>query len=166
MKRLLAFLSVNVPTQVNIQKLAASTEISRPKVYEYLERLHQARLLNLVRTAGSGYKMLAKPDKIYLENSNLSYALTEKVNTGTVREMFFVNQLHNAFSPHPSGDTRPVNSAARGDFLVNGEFTFEIGGKDKDARQVRGVERSFIAADEIEAGFGNKIPLWLFGFLY
>lgn len=165
-KKLLAFLAVNVPTQVNIQKLAAGTGISRPKIYEYLDRLHQARLLNLIRTADSGYKMIAKPDKIYLENSNLSYALTDRVNTGTLREMFFASQLHNAFTPHPSGAVSPIHSASEGDFQVNGRFVFEIGGRDKNAKQIRNADNALIAADGIEAGFGNKIPLWLFGFLY
>jgi len=166
LKKLLSFLTVNVPSQVNIQKLASMTEISRPKVYDYIERLHQARLLNLVRGGESGYKIMSKPDKIYLENSNLSYALSERVNTGTIREMFFVNQVKNALTLHPASNKSPVCTAAQGDFRVNEKFVFEIGGKDRGGKQIRGVEGAFIASDEIESGFRRKIPLWLFGFMY
>lgn len=166
LKKLLMFLALSSPSRVNIQKLAAGTEISRPTIYEYLESLHQARLLNLIRDGGSGYKVLSKPDKIYLENPNLAHALTERINTGTLRETFFVNQILNAYTHYPRQSGQPIHTADRGDFLVNEEFTFEIGGKNKGIRQIQGVDDAFIAADEIETGFRSKIPLWLFGFLY
>lgn len=166
LKKLLAFLAVNSPAQVNILKLSTNTEISRPKVYEYLESLDQARLLNLVRGRESGYKILSKPDKIYLENPNLTHALTEQINTATLRETFFVNQLLNTYTRRPTQSRHPIRTADSGDFLANEKFTFEIGGKNKGTRQIQGINNAFIAADEIEAGFGSKIPLWLFGFLY
>lgn len=166
LKKLLTFLALTPPAQVNIQKLSASTEISRPKIYEYLASLYQARLLNPVSKGKSGYKILSKPDKLYLENPNLAHTLTEQINTGVLRETFFVNQLLNACTHHPLESGQPLRSAERGDFLVNGELTFEIGGKSKSDQQIRDVKNAFIAADEIEAGFASKIPLWLFGFLY
>ncbi len=166
LKKLVTFLAENVPSRINIQKLSSLTEISRPSVYEYLECLSQARLLNLVRHPGAGYKKLSKPDKIYLENPNLAYALSENINTGTIREAFFVNQVQNAFSHHPGIVESPIASATQGDFLVQDKYTFEVGGKSKGAHQVQNVSQSYVAADGIEAGFGRKIPLWLFGFLY
>ena len=166
LKKLLAFLALSAPSRINIQKLSGSTEISRPKIYEYIESLHQARVLNLVRDGKSGYKTLSKPDKIYLENPNLSHTLTDKTHVGTLRETFFVNQLLNAHTHQPSQFTQPIKTADKGDFLVNKEFTFEVGGKNKGSGQIKGVDNAFIAADEIETGFGPKIPLWLFGFLY
>ncbi len=169
LKKLIAFLAVNVPSMVNIQKLSSMTEISRPKIYSYLERLHQARLLNLVRQSGSGYKMLSKPDKIYLENPNLAHALSETVNPGTIRETFFLNQIHNALMPHPASPEIAVHTSDYGDFSIivqDKAYVFEIGGKTKTGKQIRGIDNAYIAADGIESGFGRKIPLWIFGFLY
>lgn len=166
LKKLITFLAQNAPSKINIQKLSSMTEISRPKIYEYLEILSQSRLLNLVRGNGTGYKILSKPDKIYLENTNLAFALTEKINTGTLREAFFVNQIYNTFSAHPGLSDSPISSAEYGDFYVNNESTFEIGGQNKGIKQIKDVNKAFIAVDDIESGFGIKIPLWLFGFLY
>ena len=165
-KKLLYLLAVTPPFAPNIVKLAEATDISRPKLYEYLEHLQGAKLLNLLRQRGRGYAILTKPDKIYLDNGNLMYAVAEDVNTGTLRELFFVNQMRNAFSTHPALVDATVELTDRGDFLVKSAYTFEIGGKAKPYDQIKGIDESFIAADEIETGFGNKIPLWLFGFLY
>ncbi len=166
LKKLLYLLATSVPFTPNISKLAEATDISRPRLYEYLENLQDARLLNLVRSQGRGYEVLTKPDKIYLENSNLMYAISEKVNIGTLRELFFVNQLRNASALHPGLVENTVELSAKGDFIVKSEYTFEIGGKGKGFGQISGVEKSFVVADDIETGFQNKIPLWLFGFLY
>ena len=165
-KKLLYMLAVTLPFAPNIVKLSEATEISRPKLYEYLEHLQDAKLLNLLRRRGRGYAILTKPDKIYLENGNLMHAIAEDINTGTLRELFFVNQLRNAFSNHPTLIDATVELTERGDFFVKSAFTFEIGGKAKTYDQIKDISNSFIAADDIETGFGNKIPLWLFGFLY
>ncbi|MCO6489877.1 MAG: hypothetical protein J5I98_15785, partial [Phaeodactylibacter sp.] len=109
-----------------------------------------------------------KPEKIYLENTNLTYALAPtQVNQGSLRETFFLNQLSapQLGRPFPLAITYPE----KGDFLVDNfenNYLFEVGGKNKDIRQVGSEENAFIAADGIEIGFGRKIPLWLFGFLY
>lgn len=165
-KKLLYMLAVTLPFAPNIVKLAAATEISRPKLYEYLEHLQDARLLNLLRQRGKGYAILTKPDKIYLDNGSLMYAIADEVNSGTLRELFFVNQLRNAYSSHPAFVDAAVELTERGDFLVNSIYTFEIGGKTKTYDQIAGIKDAYIAADDIETGFGNKIPLYLFGFLY
>ena len=165
-KKLLYLLSVSVPFTPNIAKLADATDISRPKLYEYLESLQNARLLNLVRSQGRGYEILTRPDKIYLENGNLMYAIAENVNPGTLRELFFVNQIRNANGIHPGLIENSVELSGKGDFVVKSQYTFEIGGKGKGFEQISDIENSFVAADNIEVGFKNKLPLWLFGFLY
>ena len=165
-KKLLYLLSISVPFIPNIAKLAAATDISRPTLYEYLERLQDAKLLNLVRSKGRGYEILTKPDKIFLENSNLMYAIADQANTGSMRELFFVNQVKNSCSIHPALVERVVELSGKVDFIVDSKYTFEIGGKNKGFQQISGLENSFVVADDIEVGFKNKIPLWLFGFLY
>jgi hypothetical protein len=110
--------------------------------------------------------VLTKPEKILLENSNLMYAIAEEVNIGALRELFFVNQIRNAHSIHPQLLESSVELAASGDFIVNGRQTFEVGGKKKGFKQLSGVAEAYVAADDIEVGLNNKIPLWLFGFLY
>ncbi len=165
-KKLLYLLATGVPFVPNIAKLAEATDISRPRLYEYLENLQNAKLLNLVRSQGRGYEVLTRPEKILLENSNLMYAINDEVNIGALRELFFVNQLRNAHSIHPQLLESTVELAASGDFIVNGRYTFEVGGKKKGFKQIDGVAEAFVVADDIEVGFRNKIPLWLFGFLY
>lgn len=165
-KKLLYLLSVSVPFTPNIAKLSEGTDISRPKLYEYLEHLQDARLLNLVRSQGRGYQILSKPDKILLENSNLMYAIAGQANSGALRELFFVNQIRNSMAMHTTVVDNNLELATSGDFLVKSLFTFEVGGKSKGAKQIAGVENSFVVADDIEVGFKNKVPLWLFGFLY
>lgn len=99
-----------------------------------------------------------KPEKVYLNNPNLIYTLTDSsINTGTSRETFFFNQLRVSHA---------VNWTATGDFIIDGKYVFEIGGKNKNHKQIAGIENSYIAADNIEYAYQNKIPLWLFGFLY
>lgn len=165
-KKLLYLLATQVPFVPNITKLAQATDISRPQLYEYLEKLQDARLLNLVREAGRGYEILTKPDKIFLENSNLMYSISNDVNLGSLRELFFVNQLRNANSLHPSFVPGFVETSPYGDFTINGKYTFEIGGRKKSFRQLNNHDNSFVVSDDIEIGFKNKIPLWVFGFLY
>jgi hypothetical protein len=105
-----------------------------------------------------GISVLQKPDKLYLENTNFSYAISyELPNIGSIRETFFLNQLL---------QNHQVTYPDKGDFLVDNKYLFEIGGKNKTGKQIAGVENAFIAADNIEYGYDNKIPLWLFGFLY
>ena len=101
---------------------------------------------------------LQKPSKIFLENTNLIYALAaDNANIGNVRETFFVNQV---------GYRNKITFIEQTDFFVNEKYVFEIGGKDKNARQIKDLKNAFIVADDIEYGFKNKIPLWLFGFMY
>ena len=112
----------------------------------------------MLESTNKGFLRFEKPKKIYLENSNLMYALSPaNVNTGTIRETFFLQQT--AFEHN-------VNYSEKGDFMVDNKFIFEVGGKNKNYNQINDIQDSYIAADNIEYGHGNKIPLWLFGFLY
>ncbi|MCD4698696.1 MAG: hypothetical protein K8S16_20895 [Bacteroidales bacterium] len=60
----------------------------------------------------------------------------------------------------------PITSSKNADFFVNDKYTFEVGGKTKSSKQIAGTANAYIVKDDIEIGFDNKIPLWLFGFLY
>jgi len=133
-------------------------ELSRPTLLGYLQHLNDARLLNLLYSDESSVKKLQKPDKIYLENPNLMEALTlDQVNVGTLRESFLCGQLRTAHR---------VEYTHSGDFLVDGKWTIEVGGAKKDGKQIANLSNSFIAADDTELPYGNKLPLWSFGLLY
>jgi predicted AAA+ superfamily ATPase len=120
--------------------------------------LERSRLLGLLRDASKNLKFLSKPEKIFLDNPNLAYALGENnTNIGNLRETFFFNQLR---------VVGKVESAKKGDFTIDEKYVFEVGGNGKKFTQIADLPNSYLAIDEIEIGFGNKIPLWLFGFLY
>lgn len=158
MKKLLGVIAQSVPFEPNISKIAERLGLGRDTVKTYLWNLDRARLLNLLSKSSRGVAALQKPDKIFLENSNFSFALQNKPETGTIRETFFVNQLRNA--------GHKVELAKAGDFLINGELTFEIGGPSKQSQQITNVDKGWLAIDELERPYLNRIPLWLFGFLY
>lgn len=166
LKRLIYLLAVNVPFIPNIKDLSDSTNISRPKVYEYLNYLENAKIINSLHSKAKGYSILSKPEKLFMQNTNITYALTNNIDTGSARESFFVNQIKNYFGSKTQFLDTTIYIANKGDFLVNETYYFEIGGKNKSFKQIKDIPQSYIAADEIEIGHGNKIPLWLFGFLY
>ncbi len=157
-KRLVNILANEIPVKPNITDLASAISVSWQSVIHYLQSLHKARIINIVYPKAKGTSALAKPEKVYLHHPNLFYVFTEHIhNKGNLRETFFVNQL---IAKHK------VEIHAKGDFVIDGKYIFEVGGKNKDYHQIAGVVNSFIAADDIELGIDNKIPLWLFGFLY
>ncbi|MCO5247954.1 MAG: hypothetical protein M9887_03270 [Chitinophagales bacterium] len=120
--------------------------------------MHEAQLIFEAYQNVKGVTRLQKPDKIFLENSNLMYALRgEKVDIGNVREIFFANQLKHK---------HPVELSKKADFRIDDKYTFEIGGQNKGEKQISGIKNAYLALDNIEYGFNNHIPLWLFGFLY
>lgn len=156
---LLYIMAVNVPFKPNITRLAEKTDLNRNTLVEYLHYLDKARLINTLLTAGKSISILQKPDKIFPENINLSHVLAWKQeDKGTQRETFFLNQLSNA--------GHQVTLPKQGDFLVNEKYTFEIGGSRKQMQQIRNIQNSYVLADGIATGALNRIPLWLFGFLY
>jgi predicted AAA+ superfamily ATPase len=158
LKKLLYIISEAVPFKVNTTKLAERISVSRNSVILFFDYLKQAQLINFVNPHHKNLGYLTKPEKVYLDNTNQMFALSrESVNIGSLRETFFLNQLS---SKHQ------VNASPDSDFLVDGALTFEVGGKNKTPKQVRNIEEAYIAMDDIEFGYKNTIPLWLFGFLY
>ena len=165
-KKLVYLLSTSVPVKPNISKLATSVEVSRPTLLEYLHYLELGSLTNSVNQKARGYGVISKPDKLFMYNTNLMHAISHNADKGTQREAFFVNQIKSADYNEPKLIDERLLLASEGDFLIDGKYTIEVGGKGKSFDQVKDIENSYIAADDIEVGFGNKIPLWLFGFLY
>lgn len=149
-------ISTNVPYHPNYSSLKSLVEIRDDRTLkEYLTMLDSAGLIRLLMKNELAIKNMDKADKIYLENTNLMYL--NNPDMGNVRETFFANQL---------GNITEIYSGKNGDFMVGNNFTFEIGGAKKGFEQIKNIPNYFIAADDIEVGVGNKIPLWLFGFLY
>jgi len=147
-----------VPYKPNIQKLVTQTGTSRDSLLKFLHYLEKAEIVNRLVKNTFGINYLNKPDKLFLNNMNLMFALArEKPNSGNLRETFFLNQLK---------ARHQVSYPSKGDFLIDNKYFFEIGGQNKTLKQLAGKENAFIAADGIEYKVGNKIPLWLFGFLY
>ena len=165
-KKLIYLLSISVPLKPNISKLSNASEISRPTLLEYIYYLEKGRLINIVNFKSRGYNILKKPDKLYINNTNLTKAISKEANLGTLREIFFVNQIKSYFYNQPKLLDENILLSNSGDFLIQNKFTVEIGGAKKGFSQIKDVENSFVVADDIEIGFGAKIPLWLFGFLY
>lgn len=156
LKKLLAILSSLVPYTPNIKELSDAIDTNRNLTVKYLSLLANAKLLNLVSSKNKTIGDLTKPDKVLLNNTNLSYIFGDDTNIGSARETFFVNQL-NAVSK--------VSLANQGDFIVD-KYTFEVGGKRKTFDQIKNVPNSFVVSDDLEVGHKNKIPLWLFGMIY
>jgi predicted AAA+ superfamily ATPase len=157
-KKLLLVIAGRVPFTPNIADLATQIEVNRNYLLNFLNILEKAQLISLLRQDVSGLRTLTKPEKIYLHNTNITFALeNDKPDIGNLRETFFFNQLQ---------AVAQVTSTKKGDFKINDKYTFEIGGKNKGHEQIVGLENAYLALDNLEYGFGNKIPIWLFGFLY
>lgn len=157
LKKLLEVICESKPFEVNYTKIAGLAEISRVKLYDYLTYLNDGQMLLLIDENISGIKKVQKVAKIYLDNTNLLFAYCQNTEIGTIRETFFANQVSYRYK---------LNISKNGDFLIDNIYIVEVGGKNKSFEQIKDIENSFIVADDIEVGFGNKIPLWLFGFLY
>lgn len=157
LKKLLEVICESKPFEVNYTKIAGMAEISRVKLYDYISYLNDGQMLLLVDEKISGLKKVQKPAKIYLNNTNLLYAYCENSEIGTVRETFFANQVSSVY---------PLNISKQGDFVIDGKYTVEVGGKGKGFEQIKDIEESYVATDGIAVSSGNKVPLWIFGFLY
>ncbi|MEX1192432.1 MAG: AAA family ATPase [Brumimicrobium sp.] len=158
LKKLINFIANAVPYQPNVSKLAGDIEVARNTVMLYLNYLEDSKIINLLHSKSSSDAHLAKPEKIFLHHPNIIYAINKRgAETGTIRESFFYNQVNNIYD---------VKSSPVSDFLVEGKYTFEVGGKNKSKKQLKNIKNSFVAADNIEYGNDTTIPLWLFGFLY
>jgi predicted AAA+ superfamily ATPase len=158
LKRLLGIVAGLAPFTPNMSQLGNHVDILRTNLPKSLLLLEKARMLGLLRANGKNLSPLSKPAKIYLDNPNLAFALrNENPNTGNLRETFFYNQLRTVCH---------VTDAKQGDFTVDGQFIFEVGGRNKKFTQIANIPDSYLAVDETEIGFGNHIPLWMFGLLY
>lgn len=159
LKALLGILASSVPFEVDVSKLATTIGIHRNTVIEYLNHLEKSKLIHQLYSDLLSVKRMQKPDKIFLDNPNLLYALAlQPVKIGTAREVFAVNQL--------SYKHQVEYGKVTGDFKVDGKYLFEVGGEDKDFKQIADVPFSYVLADNIEIPYRSKLPLWTMGFLY
>lgn len=156
-KKLVMIISENVPFEPKMSELWRQLSTSNELGLRMLYALDKAQILSLLTSKAKNYKFLYKPDKIFLGNPNLMHALCTIVNKGNERETFFYNQL---------GVSHDVKTPDKGDFLIDNHYLFEVGGKKKSFEQIADVPDSFLAVDDTEVGYGNRIPLWLFGFCY
>ena len=157
-KQLLVIISTMVPFTPNISELSGKIGVSRNSLLAYLRYLSKAGIIHLLQSDQSALRQLTKPEKIYLGNPNYCYALSfDRIpDVGNLRETFFMTQL----------SVCKVRYTSETDFLINGKYYFEVGGRNKGSDQIVGLDNAFLALDDIEIGIGNRIPLWLFGFLY
>lgn len=153
LKKLLQLIGAQMPFSPNVSKISTDIETSRATVLNYLRYLKNARLINLLFPNGTNGQ-LQKPDRVYMQNTNLLHVIApENINNRNLRTTFFCNQV---------GYEHKITSSQLLDFKVSDKYEFKIGGKYTQAEG----ENKFAAADMIEIGEGNVIPLWLFGFLY
>lgn len=157
-KKMLMLLAETAPQLPNMSKLYHELETDRNQGLKMLYTLARADILALLSSDSLSLKNMSRPDKIYCENTNLMYALSASANIGCARETFFLNQLRAA--------GHAVTYPRTGDFLVDGRYLFEIGGKGKSFQQIQDLPDSYLAVDDTEVGLRSRIPLWLFGFLY
>ena len=158
LKKLLITIASSAPFTPNITKLSEKVGVSRNMLVQSIKILERAGLVNELYKNTSGIGVLTKPEKLYLNNSNLMYALAqENTNIGNVRETFFVNQFKGLHE---------INLSTSADFIIDQTYTFEIGGKNKTKKQIDHLSNAYVAKDNIEIGFGNIVPVWLFGFMY
>ena len=157
LKQLLFIISQSVPFKPNYTEIGAAMECDRGTVADLAFYLEKARMLMSLRHQEDGMKNYGKPEKIYLGNTNLIYALSEgKPEVGNLRETFFLSQMQ---------VNQEVFASKAADFLINGK-TFEVGGKNKNKKQIAEVKDAFVVKDDIEYGYENTIPLWHFGMGY
>lgn len=155
--RMLMILAECVPQTPKMSELYATLETNREQGMKMLAMLQRAALVQLLTSENKRLHNLTKPDKIYLNNPNLMYALSPQADAGTMRETFFLNQV---------GNIAEVNYPSKGDFLVSHRYLFEVGGKSKTFDQIKDIPNSYLAVDDTEIGHKNRIPLWMFGMLY
>ncbi len=158
LKRLLYILAVNVPFTPNISKLSERIGINRNYLVEAIHFMEKAELISALNKQSKSIRTLSKPDKIWMQNTNLSYAISNsEPDIGNLRETFFISQMQHIHE---------IKLSEKADFLVDDTIVFEVGGKSKDKKQINGLENAFVVKDNIETGVFNVIPLWIFGLLY
>ena len=156
LKKLMVILANQVPFIPKMNEFYQEMQTSREQGLKLLNILEDAKLITMLKTSAKALKHISAPDKLYLDNTNMMHALSPNAQAGTVRETFFMNQLSHSHR---------VSLPIKGDFRVDEKYLFEVGGRKKTFEQIKDESDSFLAIDSIEIGHGNKIPLWLFGFL-
>lgn len=157
LKELMQVIADSVPFKPNMSTIATAVKVDRNKLPDYFDLMGRAGLISLLREPTKGVRVLGKVEKVYLDNTNLAFALTtSEPDKGNLRETFFFNQMRVNNSVFNS----PVS-----DFLIDGR-TFEIGGRNKGQKQIAEAEDGYVVKDGIETGFGNVVPLWCFGMNY
>ena len=157
LKKLLEVICRSKPYEINYESISKHIGISKNTLKQYLVYLNEANLINSIGGISRGNSYIEKPSKIYLHNTNLFEILCANTEVGTIRETFFASQLQYEHTLH---------YPKSGDFTIDEKYFVEIGGKNKGFEQIKDIQNSFVVADDIEVGFKNKIPLYLFGFLY
>ena len=157
LKKMMVMLCQSEPFDLNLSKLAGAVELNRRTLYKYLGLLQAAGLIRLLGAKSNGVSIISKPEKLYLDNTNLFSIFCDTPKEGTVRETFFASQL--AYEHR-------LNYPKQGDFMIDERYVFEIGGAGKSDSQIKNVPQSYVVADNIEIGAFKTVPLWLFGFLY
>ena len=156
LKKLLTVMCQSAPGGLNMTSLAREMGINVKTLYSYIAALEKGSLIHLLYYNKKGNALFQKPDKVLLNNPSLFNILCHSSNQGSIRESFFVSMLYE----------HTIAYAKKGDYIIDGKDRFEIGGKKKGFKQIKDLENSYVAADNLEVGDGSKIPLWLFGFLY
>ena len=157
LKKLILTICLSKPLELSMESLSKTVGVSKVTLYKYIDYLHRAELLRHVVYEGKRFKSMQRPDKLYLNNTNLFQAICNNSERGTIRETFFASICSYKHS---------IYYVNKGDFLVDEKYTIEVGGKNKSFAQIKDIKNSYLALDDIEIGFKNTIPLWLFGFLY
>jgi len=156
-KQLLGILAERAPYTINISSMTELLSVSRNTMLKLLDLMDKAAVIRRLFSSKTGMKMLSKPEKILFDNTSLMSSLTLHADAGTMRETFFASQL--------SVD-HELRMPQQGDFLVDDTILFEVGGRKKKFTQIKDIPNSYVVANELEIGYGNKIPLWIFGLLY
>lgn len=157
LKKMMIMLCQSEPFDINISKLCGAVELNQRTLYKYLGILQAAGLIRILGAKSNGISIISKPEKLYLDNTNLFSIFCDTPKDGTIRETFFaslVSYKHTLAYPKD------------GDFILDNTYTFEVGGSGKSHKQIKNIDNSFVVSDNLEIGSFNRIPLWLFGFLY
>ena len=157
LKKLMAVVSTLAPFKPNMVSLGSQIQVSRNNVEDYLLYMEKAGMIAQLRTGASGLGALGKPEKVYLDNTNILYNLSDgHEDVGSVRETFFLNQMR---------VRHPVTASRISDFQI-GDATFEVGGRTKGRDQLKGAQKGYVVRDDVEYGYGIVVPLWACGLTY
>lgn len=157
LKQLMQVVADSVPFKPNMSTIATTIKADRNLLPDYFDLMEKAGMIAQLRESTKGIRSLGKVEKVYLDNTNLAFALsTEQPDTGNLRETFFFNQMRVGQQVYNS----PIS-----DFLISGK-TFEIGGRKKGQQQIAKAQEGYVVKDDIETGMGNTLPLWTFGLSY